>query len=282
MYYLSGPMNIKKYIKYLTIVLVSALLFSCSQEEEEQKPPPLSYTYQTVERFHPNCKDEDPDNGCMELTYTFPAFSDGDDLPVKDTLRKAVSDFIFDSTGKALSKSSFDELARNWFSFYDSTLTTLPDYDLTWEQRMRVSLIHRTSTYLSVEFAENEFTGGTHGNEIRIYRMYGIPSGEQLTLSDILKEGKRDQLAVVAEPVFREQKKFPDDAEYDERDYFFREGQFSLNENYALTEKGLLFHYNPYEIAPYSEGATRLLLAYGKIDSLLADPFKPSSDVNKE
>lgn len=275
-------MNTNKYIKSLALVLVSVLLFSCSQEEEEEKPKPLSHTYQTVERFHPNCKDQDQNNGCMELSYTFPSFSGGGDTPVKDTLRQAVADFIFDSTGQPLTETSFDKLSREWFAFYDSTLTTLPDYDLPWEQRMRVRLILETPDYMSVEFTEREFTGGAHGNEIKVYRMYGVPGGERLTLEDILKEDTRSQLAAVAEPVFRDQKKFPDDAEYDERNYFFRDGQFSLNNNYALTEKGLLFHFNPYEIAPYSEGATRLLLPYGQIDSLLAAPFKPSSEVNKE
>lgn len=268
-------MNTSKYIKYFTLVLVSALFISCSQEEEEeQKPQPLSHTYQTVERFHANCDDQDPDNGCMELSYTFPAFSGGGDMPVKDTLQDAIATFIFDSTRQSLSEASFDRLARDWFSFYDSTLATLPDYNLPWEQRMRVRLIHQTPDYMSVEFAEREFTGGAHPVEIRVYRMYSIPGGERITLADILNEGAKSQLAAVAEPAFREQKKFPDDAEYDERNYFFKEGQFSLNENYALTERGLLFYYNPYEIAPYSEGATRLLLPYGQIDSLLTGSFK--------
>lgn len=273
-------MNTNKYMKSFTFVLVAFLLISCSQKEEEKKPEPLTPTYRTVERLHPNCKDQNQDNGCLELSYTYPSFSGGDDIPVKDTLEKAIATFIFDSAGHPLSEASFDELARNWFSFYDSTLTAIPDYKLPWEQRMNVRLIHQTPEYLSVEFAEWEFTGGAHGTETKVYRMYSIPDGKRLTLADILKEDKRNQLAAVAEPVFRDQKKFPDDVKYDERNYFFRDGQFSLNKNYALTEKGLLFHFNPYEIAPYSEGFTRLLLTYGQIDSLLAASYKPSSDVN--
>lgn len=273
---------LKKYIKILAVFLSLPLLFSCSGNDGKVQQDALAYSYETVERKHPICDDQDPNNGCMKISFTFPRFTDDVAMPVKDSLRNAISSFLFDAENQPIEQASINTMVKDWFAMYDSTRTTLSGYNLPWELRLRVRFIHRTSEYLSVEFGEYEFTGGAHENELRMYRTYSIPKGKRLTLSDLLQNNAKEQLTSMAEALFRNQKNLSAKAAYEDYNYFFKDGKFSLNNNYALTNKGLLFYYNSYEIAPFSEGPTRLLLSYEHIDSLLTDPYKPSSFVNNK
>lgn len=275
-------MMLKKYIKNLLIFLPFSLLLSCSGNEDKNEKEALAYTYVTVEHSHPTCEDQDQDKRCMEISYTFPRFTSESSIPVKDSLQHAFASFLFDNKRKPLKMESFKELTRDMFALYDSTLTTLPDYNLPWELRLGIRFIYQTPEYLSLKFGEYEFSGGAHSNELHLYRTYSIPDGKRLTLSDLIKNNSMNRLTALADSLFRSEKELPEEATYEDHSYFFKGGEFSLNNNYALTKEGVLFYYNPYEIAPFSEGPTRLLLSYDHVNPLLADPYKSSSVVNNE
>ncbi|KAA3638580.1 MAG: DUF3298 domain-containing protein, partial [Bacteroidetes bacterium] len=42
--------------------------------------------------------------------------------------------------------------------------------------------------------------------------------------------------------------------------------------NFALTEEGLYFFYNPYEVGAYVLGPTSFTIPYGEIESIMEKP----------
>lgn len=74
-----------------------------------------------------------------------------------------------------------------------------------------------------------------------------------------------DALKQLAEKAFRQYHKLSVDANLDDAGFFFENGVFSLPANMALTENGLMLLYNPYEVAAYALGETRLFIPYAEI-----------------
>jgi hypothetical protein len=51
--------------------------------------------------------------------------------------------------------------------------------------------------------------------------------------------------------------------------YFFENQRFILNDNFVLTQKGIKFLFNVYEIKPYTAGITELEIPYEKLNGIL-------------
>ncbi|MNL65691.1 hypothetical protein D3C87_1900590 [compost metagenome] len=83
------------------------------------------------------------------------------------------------------------------------------------------------------------------------------------------------KLTAVAEKIFRKNEKLSPTESLKDK-YFFENDTFSLNQNFTITEKGLKFLYNPYEIKAYVYGTTELLIPFAE----LKDIAKPNSLLN--
>ena len=50
--------------------------------------------------------------------------------------------------------------------------------------------------------------------------------------------------------------------------YFFLNDKFVLPERFYINDLGLVFLYNPYEIKPYSEGTTKLIIPFSALKGI--------------
>jgi len=98
-----------------------------------------------------------------------------------------------------------------------------------------------------------------------------LASGKALELSDLLGVGFELELNESAELEFRMAKQIPPSRDLDDEGYFFEGNRFKLNGNFAIMNKSLLFYFNPYEIGPYSLGATELELKLTDYVKLIKD-----------
>jgi hypothetical protein len=140
-------------------------------------------------------------------------------------------------------------------------------FNYTKEQTFKA--IHANRSFVSVKDQAYYFTGGAHGFRVTIYSLVDNKNGE------IVEDWRKlfsDTSAVLtlAEQIFRKNKNIPD-AEPTNKNWFWN-GPFYLPDNFAYTEKGILFFYNVYEIAPYEQGETELLLGYETLGKLLLKP----------
>jgi hypothetical protein len=83
-----------------------------------------------------------------------------------------------------------------------------------------------------------------------------------------MKPGYEAQLTAAAEKIFRKQENLSATATLS-KDYFFRDGKFSLNNNFLITPIGLKFLYNQGEIKPNAAGQTTVEIPYNQIKAII-------------
>ena len=112
------------------------------------------------------------------------------------------------------------------------------------------------------------YTGGAHPNARTLYGSWFLEDGRRVALRDLLTPGSEERVAEIAEAVFREQRGLPTEQSLEEQGFDFPDGKFALNENFAVTDQGLVFYFNPYEIAPYALGPTEIELTFEALEGL--------------
>ena len=122
---------------------------------------------------------------------------------------------------------------------------------------------------------QDSYTGGAHGNQQIELVVFDAIDGRRLALEDLCAKGAIEELGEAAESRFRESKGIAPDADLEAAGYWFEDGRFTLAEDFALTNTGILFHYDAYEIAPYATGPTDFELETRGIEGLLRSTLRP-------
>src|SRR5690606_12228705 len=120
---------------------------------------------------------------------------------------------------------------------------------------------------------ETRYTGGAHGLQVEHLASLDARTGRRITLADLVTDTAA--VTAVAERAFREQQRIPATQSLAQAGYiFFDDERFALNDNFALCNDTLAFHYNPYEIAPYALGPTLLTLPLESIRAYLRPEWR--------
>jgi hypothetical protein len=120
-----------------------------------------------------------------------------------------------------------------------------------------------------ISFAYNWmiYEGGAHPNSGKFCFVLNKNTGSKVSYKSLTK-GHEAELLSLAEAEFKTQSGIrADEKNYDP--YSFKDGKFHLTDNYMVTSAGLVFCYNPYEIAPYSFGLIELNLPYEKVKNMI-------------
>lgn len=112
-----------------------------------------------------------------------------------------------------------------------------------------------TNYLITLEYYE----GGAHGIEQLLTLNIDEKTGEPVTLRDILGEGYEQQLCKRLLEALLEKTGTRDLKELHDRGYLYSMDMF-VPENYIIGDDEVTFIFNPYEIAPYSEGRIELTL----------------------
>jgi hypothetical protein len=121
-----------------------------------------------------------------------------------------------------------------------------------------------------VSFAYNWaiYEGGAHPNHGKFCFVINKNSGEKVSYNSLLK-GHEEEFLEIAKAEFKAQSGIKENEEI-YGVYRFKDDEFHLTDNYTFTPSGLVFCYNPYDIAPYSFGLIELVLPYEKINGLIS------------
>ncbi len=263
-------------------LLLSALLIFClgcekKPETVQQRPQParqappdtLRYECQRFQRSY--VSDDSLQQSLITLLFVYPRFTAG----VADSLNAFIKALLCQSIYDNARTDSLGQVFDQMKASYQSLQADFPEYNTPWELQRRVAVIHNTKALISLRLAEVVFTGGAHPNQKRTYYSLTQPQNRVLALNDILADPGAAELKRIAEQEFRRSKNLLPDTPLDQAGFWFDGNQFQLPDNWALTDKGLLFYYNPYEIAAYNQGPIRLVLPYGRIKPLLKPAFLP-------
>jgi len=258
----------KKYL-YLFSILV---LFSCTSSNEEQasneemvdEKPTLTISQNNLSKQFGDCT-SDTAVYCTRVTVVHPIFS-GTSLSEK--LNQGVKAQILEKYLKDSASSTLEAYADQFIEDY-KTIKSKFDKAFGWYTDVNSRVVRQDSNLVVIESAVSIYTGGAHGTDELYYLNFDAESGKILSLEDILEPGFEESLNKLAQSRF--EAKLSRESEFEA---FKFENERFYNDNFGLLSNGLKFYYNAYEIAPYSSGATDIVIGYSQLGELLKEKYK--------
>lgn len=246
-------------------------LSGCEFGEKQQQSNPIvaddpipayvDYRVEKIDKKVGACENDSTAKQCLFFQIEYPVITGKVGPEVMDKINAAIEKEILLNTpvengAIATVEGMMDELS----SSYQQLVNEFEDYEQSWLVEINADILYQNQNYISIASSVFNFTGGAHPNNSQIYKTYDLQTGEPITLGDLFIEGYEKALYEAAEIEFRMQKEIPPRNSLSSAGYWFEDDQFKLNENFAIIRQSLIFYFNPYEIGPYSLGATELEL----------------------
>jgi hypothetical protein len=127
--------------------------------------------------------------------------------------------------------------------------------------------IYQNEHIISFEYSWMIYEGGAHPNSGKFCFVINKNTGSKVSYNSLTK-GNETEFLNIAETEFRTQSGIKANENIYNL-YWFKDSKFHLTDNYRFTPEGLVFCYNPYEIAPYSFGLIEFTIPYSKIEKLI-------------
>lgn len=162
--------------------------------------------------------------------------------------------------------AAYQELASNFLKQFE---TEAPGEYLKvyWYANIQVKVLRESQDFTAVVCEKDYFTGGLHDLYDHQFLNYDKRKHRLITLESQLKPNKQEQLKNIAERIFRKNEHLSPTDELN--GYFFENNKFGLPESFTITDKGLMFFYEYYEIKPFAAGTTRLIIPFTDLRDLI-------------
>ncbi len=188
----------------------------------------------------------------------------GEEVPEKPLPKKDYTNVLLADLQKA-QRDSF-------FAYYRSSMTdVVADSAAEYfsENHARTSemqVIFNEKDLLSLGFSGYAFDGGAHGNYGTTLASYDLATKKLLALDDVFKPNYQKTMSAALERALRKKYKLNPKESLNQ---FLFENKIEANNNFAVTRKGILFNYTPYEIAAYAMGEIQLYVSFEELKAVL-------------
>ncbi|MDZ7744094.1 MAG: DUF3298 domain-containing protein [Bacteroidota bacterium] len=191
---------------------------------------------------------------------------------VSDSVKKIIYVFFIDdyrlreNAGQVLEKTVAD-----FFRRYRESNEELHQmgHAFNWEKITSTDILYNEDYVLSLGLVNYAFTGGAHGLQVRKYFVFDLTSGQKLSLNDVFTSGYEKDLDSLLNRKLRIKYDIPDETSLAASGFFM--DTIPVSNNFYLNKSGVNFHYNSYEIAPYSWGHVELLIPYRELVGMLKE-----------
>ena len=207
--------------------------------------------------------------GCAYIRLDYPFIVEAPIGTAVEAVGQTVQAFLLrpleeDEAGTTVT-ALMDQFTFDFMSFKKE----FPDSAQFWFLGRKALVHYNAADVVSLSFTERSYMGGAHGIESIHFANLDPRSGAAITLADLLEPGSEDKLESIIEARFRAVREIEEGVSLADAGFTFENGEFELPDNFAIGEDALTFYYNPYEIAPYSMGATELVIPFEAIAELL-------------
>ncbi|MBU1796955.1 MAG: RsiV family protein, partial [Bacteroidetes bacterium] len=164
--------------------------------------------------------------------------------------------------------NNIDEIADSLFSSYIDVQKEFADYQTKWFINSNIKILGIFKNIISFKTEEAMFVGGANSFYNVIYSNFDISTGKIIYFEDVVNTDNLEELESIGKKIFYNIRNIPESKSLENAGYWFENKSFELNDNFAITDSGLIFFYNLYEIASRAEGTTELFLPKEKIIGL--------------
>lgn len=167
---------------------------------------------------------------------------------------------VMDERGKELL-----EYGKEMASYMDESWIHSDDFHIATLTYEIVDINYMDERYVCIEADGYEYSGGAHGMPSREYFVFDRETGKQLKLRDMV-DNSAEELQGIVGRAFRELAEktnfafeAPEDLEHTIAD------DVSFDSEFYVTSEGIVFYYEPYEIAPYAEGFPEVTVPFEEL-----------------
>ncbi|MGM5469288.1 DUF3298 domain-containing protein [Flavobacteriaceae bacterium LMO-SS05] len=232
------------------IVLLFVLVSLCSCKEESS----LEFFETAIEKKEPVT---------IEVVYSKLSSTTDASSKINRVVESVLAEqiaFFEDETDSLLLKDAIKQFEDRYIRF-----KTDFEADATpWEVTINSEVVFQSLQSITISIDSYTFTGGAHGNSVITLLNFDPKTGKLYTQDDVFKISKDFTDLVKHYFKIETASKTNDNSE----NYFFGES-FKLPENIGFNEEGVIFLYNPYELASYVDGITEFTIPYSKISKYL-------------
>lgn len=147
---------------------------------------------------------------------------------------------------------NINELIELLVEEYENLISELKDYNLPWEISYNIEVINNTRGILTIAINSYSYRGGAHGIASKRYLNYNLINGHRITLDSAFV--KDEKMLLAAEKFFRQSQGLSENEALNDTKFNFPNNRFFLPDNFLIRPNEIIFLYNAYEIAPYSDG----------------------------
>ena len=248
------------------LLLAAALLASTLISAE-----PWRFEPRHIEEKIPGC--DDPKQGCVHAEFNY-LEAVGGSPTARERVNTAIRDLVLSRPGDSLNLTPA-EYAKHFVATYEKVKREGKSLSQRWSLSKTLKVLRDAPPVLCIEYSEESYTGGAHGNFGTQYLNFDAATGERVKLRVIVKDEEVTALTSIAEAHFRSVRSIAPGADLKQAGFLFADNRFQLNENFGLTATELLFLYNAYEIGPYSLGPTTIAIPFSEIRDMLRPGFLP-------
>lgn len=216
------------------------------------------------------------DAACIEITINYqlveigpPQVVDSINNQINNSLSTTLAGFIADSLGKS---SDFSILSNYIINSYEDFREEFTDYAQKWYVEIYSYILRNDERICCIAIETNSYMGGAHGNDWLKILNFDSQTGKSISWKDLIND--QNKFMQIAEKFFREDNELANDADLNEEGYFFENNRYKLPENIGITNEGILFLYNAYEIAPYFMGRTEYTLSWEQLAGILNENWE--------
>lgn len=242
-----------------------------SKEEEYQ---PLTFLPDSLKQVSGVC-DTSTMGGCATISFLY-FKAQGGHVGVADAINSQIYAMLaggipidepLDTAAFAHVDSARQELLHSCKAFlklYEEDKEATEGFFAAYSASSDTDFVVQTPKVISMGHILSSYQGGAHPNSYMAIQNFRVADGTLLPPAAFIAD--KEALTILAEKKFRERQSIAPNADLSAEGYFLNEAkQFFLPANIGVLKEGLLFHYNPYEIAPYAVGPIQFVVTYSEL-----------------
>ncbi|MDR2185149.1 MAG: RsiV family protein [Treponema sp.] len=188
--------------------------------------------------------------------------------PAEESLRNLLWNTLYDGVSP---EEYGDLLSAHYEAQYAGAAADLnaseePPESMNWEYAETAAIETRTPRLLVISRDRDYYLGGAHGMREKAYFVFSLAEPARLKLEDLVRS--REALQPLLEEALRVRAGLKQGESLRAGGFF--EDAVTAPDNFFLSEQGLGFHWDPYEIAPYAAGSVEVTIPYDKIRPFLS------------
>jgi hypothetical protein len=189
---------------------------------------------------------------------------------IADSINKKIFSFVksivyFDDQPDT--STNYNQLASSFIKSYEKLQKDFPKDSFGWEANIEGNVTYLSDSILNIEIKHYTYTGGAHGYQGSRSLLFDPNTGKSIEIQQLFKNW--NSFKAFAENNFRNKYKIPENQPINSTGMLFENDIFQLPQNIFFTDKGIVLHYNSYEIAAYIDGPRELFLPYKKVNQYL-------------